>query len=301
MNNMSLKNIPEEEFDLFEESDWDFLEEEQDDTFGFFDEIEDLGVEDLEVLTPGQRVARGIGYTVVGSVMVVTIAYFSVTLIGTNHSQAVLDNLGVSTTTDERVVEKVVHRDGSDVSPEEFVEASSVITQYMRVLNNRGGFSSLDNYVNDYSHLKEEEKILRSSMRHSYDSNDAYSRALLLFSSMIEVERVNKVIEGDDGNHYAYLTIKEPDSEVLKDHFTRNSSYISQHFNQNPLTNMEVSRFYINYARTNGLPKTTREIELELEKTETGYMIEDDYYFYDVSSEVYERGVSSVIEVLGGD
>lgn len=274
-------NIIDETLDIFDESDWNFINETN---IEFFEKVETDFNTRSSMETLKYSIITLLVCLVIGGLGVYT------------YKNYILGGVDKEIFKDVEVAVKRVDG-GTQIGSEDFLEVSKVVAEYFQVLKS-DKYSELNKYCLVQSTFYESEKLFRDKMEYAFDKNDCYSRALKMFSKFFSVRRVKEVYIKDN-TYYAYVDIDYPDNNSLSEYFYIYSADMLKYFNTNDITDSNIVRYILQLASTFGLPTATSEVCIELEKVGGNYIIIDDSFLTTKCTGSYNYAVSQVVKQLG--
>lgn len=282
----------DEELNLFDESDWNFLNVQSGSNLEYFNDIRD---EDFR--------KRGINdvirYFVVTLIVCSIFLVLGVWLYNITVGRYVLTDGDANSVNDTAIaLQRVQNAEKADDS--DFIEISKVTSSYFNILQVGSSYDVLNNFCLTSSTFYSTEKAYREKMEYSYDTNDCYSRALRCFGKYFSLSKINEVLVKDD-IYYVYASMGYPDDDVLTEYFYIYSNDMTKFFNVNSITEQNVVKYIIQLADTYGIPSSTEEVCIKMCKTDSGeFVIMDDSLVTNQCTTSYNYAISQVIKILGG-
>lgn len=282
----------DEELNLFDESDWNFLNVHSGSNLEYFNDIRD---EDFR--------KRGINdvirYFVVTLIVCSIFLVLGVWLYNITVGRHVLTD-GDANSVNDTVVALQRVQDAEKADDSDFIEISKVISSYFNILQVGSSYEVLNNFCLTSSTFYSTEKAYREKMTHSYDTNDCYSRALRCFGKYFSLSKLNEVLVKDD-IYYVYANMGYPDDDVLTEYFYIYANDMTKFFNVNSIKEQNVVKYIIQLADTYGIPSSTDEVCIKMCKTDSGeFVIMDDSLVTNQCTTSYNYAISQVIKILGG-
>lgn len=281
----------DEELNLFDESDWNFLEVQEGSSLEYFNDIRD---DDFR-----KRDRKDIlRYTLATLSVCCIFLVCGVWLYNVTVGRHVLTDEDASSTNDRIVTLKRVE-DATKAEDSDYIEISKVITSYFNILQNGSSYEVLNNFCLTSSTFYDTERLYREKMEYSYDSNDCYSRALRCFGKYFSISKINEVLY-KDGTYYVYASLNYPDNEVLTEYFYIYANDMTKFFTSNEITEQNIVRYIIQLADTYGIPTSSTEICIEMYKDDSkGFVFMDDSFVTNQCTTSYNYAVSQAIKILG--
>lgn len=282
----------DEELNLFDESDWSFLEVQDGCNLEYFNDIRD---DDFRKRGTKDVIRYSCIVLVVCSVFLIS----GVWLYNVTVGRTVLTDGDASSVAD-KVVKLQRVEDADKASDKDFIEISKITSSYFNILQNGTSYDVLNNFCLTSSTFYTTEKTFREKMEYSYDINDCYSRALRCFGKYFSMSKLNEVLVKDDV-YYVYADMGYPDDEVLTEYFYIYASDMTKFFNVNDITEQNVVKYIVQLADTYGIPSSNVEVCIKMCKTDSGdFVIMDDSFVTNQCTTSYTYATSQVIKILGG-
>lgn len=282
----------DEELNLFDESDWNFLNVQSGSNLEYFNDIRDddfrkRGINDV------------IRYFVVTLIVCSIFLILGVWLYNITVGRHVLTD-GDANSVNDTVVALQRVQDAEKADDSDFIEISKVTSSYFNILQVGSSYDVLNNFCLTSSTFYSTEKAYREKMEYSYDTNDCYSRALRCFGKYFSLSKINEVLVKDD-TYYVYANMGYPDDDVLTEYFYIYANDMTKFFNVNSITEQNVVKYIIQLADTYGIPSSTEEVCIKMCKTDSGeFVIMDDSLVTNQCTTSYNYAISQVIKILGG-
>ena len=238
----------DEELNLFDESDWNFLNVQSGSNLEYFNDIRDddfrkRGINDV------------IRYFVVTLIVCSIFLILGVWLYNITVGRHVLTD-GDANSVNDTVVALQRVQDAEKADDSDFIEISKVTSSYFNILQVGSSYDVLNNFCLTSSTFYSTEKAYREKMEYSYDTNDCYSRALRCFGKYFSLSKINEVLVKDD-TYYVYANMGYPDDDVLTEYFYIYANDMTKFFNVNSITEQNVVKYIIQLADTYGIPSST--------------------------------------------
>lgn len=295
MNVRSLKDLNEEDLNLFNEEDWNFLSSNSSHTknFSYFENIRNNEFSDTKSVL--KSIATTVGVFIL-CVCTLIVGYVVFSDLIKNNISFDKDVINAVTEVDNT---KLKHVEGKEISSEDFIKVSSLFNNYFSILNSKAGYEVLnsvcDNNISNFSKL---ESYYRQNSVYSYDYNDCYSRALCEFARFIKLDKVNSVIEKDN-NYYCYITLSVPDISSLYEYYNIYSYDMTKYFGVNSLTSINVTKYLLKVTANNDLPLINKEFLFILSKKDNNFIINDDTQVSSLCTDTYTNSINQLTTILG--
>lgn len=285
----------DDSIDIFQESDWKFLSVVNTDNVNsqYFNDMRD---------TDFDKSKLSINFTVIYFTVCISIVLITCITI-------LIRSSGVFNNKDYDSVRSIgsdssgnkVYETGNDVSSDELIECSKVLTSYVDCLRDGKDYNVLNSYCASGSNFFKVYNEFKNGIKNSYDENDCYSRALKLFGSYCNISRVNKVVE-KDGVYYCYVDLILPSSEDMSEFIYMFSYDMTKFFNCNPVTQSNIIKFLLDSAETTSVPCNSREYCITLTKNDNNKLvIIDDSQFTVSCTNAYTGAISQMTVTLKGN
>lgn len=280
----------DEELDLFNEDDWNFLDVHCGENLEYFNDLRD---EDFRKTTCKDMIY----YTLITLGVCLVFLVSGLWLYSVTIGRHLISDEAVSITNDVTVSLQRIE-EGTTVPDDVYIEISKTLSGYFNILNNGSDYSMLNSFCLNSSNFTDTEELYRSKMEYTFDKNDCYARSLKCFSKYITMSRVNEVLV-KDGTYYAYVTLNYPDNDLLTEYFYTYSSDLTKYFNKCDITEQNIVRYILDTSDTYGVPTSDKEVCIELYSIDGSYLISDDSFVTNTCNSVYNHAVSQVIKNLG--
>lgn len=281
----------DEELNLFDETDWNFLNAQDGCSLEYFNDIRDY---DFRKRGKGDAIR----YCLITLTVCCIFLICGVWLYNITVGRYVLTDGDASSVVD--MVVKLERVEGAvKASDEDFIEISKITSSYFNILKNESSYDVLNNFCLTSSTFYETEKLYREKMDYSYDKNDCYSRALRCFGRYFSISKINEVLFKDD-TYYVYANLNYPDEEVLTEYFYIYANDMTKFFNVNELTEKNVVRFIIQLADTYDIQVSSEEFCMKFCLTSSGdFVLMNDSFVTNQCTTSYNYAISQVIKILG--
>lgn len=297
MNVIQHKVMNDEDLNLFDESDWDFLNvKEGSINFQFFEDVPDT-----DFTLHEHSKFRIVLFTILSSVLGVLVAFCFI--LGYQIFIEPLLNLSTEEEYQQAITEvdnsRLKHITGTVVDSSELISVSGVFNNYFYTVSSESNYSDLHNMCLSGSNFAETEERHRTKAKESYDTADCYSRALREFSSYISLDYIDEVVY-KDGVYYCYVVLNIPDSESLFDYFMGYKYEMTKFFQTHDLDQVNVTRCLLSLVENNNVPLKSQEYLFKVSKTSSGFVINDDAQVTNICTDAYNLSISNITQILGG-
>lgn len=284
-----LKDL-DEELNLFDETDWNFLEVSGNDNLEYFNDIRDS---DFRKRTKEDILKYVIVTLLSCLVLVISGVWLYDVTIG-RYSRTSGDGSVPDIVTGLKRVD-----DATNVSNEDYGKISSVISSYFNILKSGSSYDVLNNFCMTSSTFCSTEELFRDKMEYAYDKNDCYSRVLKCFGGYFSVSRINEILYKDD-IYYAYVSLNFPDNDTLTEYFYIYANDMTKYFTSNDITEQNIVKYIVKLADTYGIPTSSVEVCVEMCKDGNGeFVFMDDSFVTNRCTSSYNYAISQVTRILG--
>ena len=284
----------DDEINLFEEENWNFLEVVKDSSQNNFEYFNDIRDTDFSKHS-AKSVLTKVVVLLIFVLFITVFALLGTIFLGLNKTDIDienLNNLGSSTTT------KLVHKTGDDVDNEDFLAIQELISKYMRVVSSKGSYESLNTMCKTSSNFADTYYSNTAKIKVTYDKNDCYARALREFGGLCKINKVTDVVKKDD-IYYCYVTISVPTDANAKDFVYRNQYNIIKSFVGVKPTETELYKGLFNILDTSIFPTTSNEFEVKMVKKGSKFKIVEDTFITSICVDSHSRTVYEMSRVVG--
>lgn len=280
----------DEELNLFDENDWDFLEVQGGESLEYFNDIRDTDFKK-------RSKSDALKYAFITIFCCSLLLGSGVWLYDVTVGRKILSE-GDASSVNDKVVKLKRVEDGVSVDNDTYAEISKVISSYFNILNNESSYELLNNFCLTSSTFYETEKVYRDKMKYTYDSNDCYARALKCFGSYFSVSKINEILYKDD-TYYVYADLSYPDNEVLAEYFYIYANDMTKFFTSNEITEQNIIKYILELSDNYDIPTSSTEICIEFYKNGDDFVFMDDSFVTSQCTSSYNYAVSQVVKILG--
>lgn len=283
----------------YNENQWDFLGviEQKAENYEYFNDMRDVSFD-----KPIKKVGNTIKTVLVTSVGVAAIAVIAIFLLIKGgvigfKNQEYRDLQNASNVNMQDSVQVI---QGEKASTDERLAINNQLSNYLTILQQQSGYSSLDNITKD-SHFNNTYTDFTNQIQSSFDLNDCYARSLKAFGSYIRLKSVDEVIiEPNSGEYYAYIQVYYPAEIDIKDYVNANRySYTKYFTTAESLDTANVMRYMLeNLTVAKFTSKQTKYIQIRLVKQDNQFIIVDDSVFTELAIQGYSYCIDEIIKVL---
>lgn len=281
----------DEELNLFEDSEWDFMKvvEEQEENFEFFDDIPDIDY------SARRAKIRSI-MPFVGIIIIILVQGIWLGSLIREKPDEDYMNFQASLTEQQ----KIQYVEGDEVPSEDFVAINNLLSDYFKTLQSKQEYEMLSySCLGGKSTFAEEYDRSLREMESAFDKYDCNARALSEFGSYIKLNKISKSVV-TDGTYYIYCDTSVPSKDDVAEYIHRYSYNMTKYFTSKDVTQENVARFLLETMESNPIPLTTKTICMEVVKDkDKNFKIVDDSEVLNVASTAYNYSISQIAKVLG--
>lgn len=283
----------DEDLNLFSESDWSFLDVTEGANLEYFNDVVDV---DFRKRTTADYVR----YTLFALAFVGLILFSGIYLYHIIMSRYVTPTETVVVDGNSEDANSTVEQieGGKEVDSATYIAVSQVLSKYMGVLKRGDYYSQLNKYCKDTSTFYKSEKLYRSHIEHSFDTNDCYARALKCFGKYFSVSKVVKVLYKDN-TYYVYARINNPTEDVLTEYYHIYANHLTQYFSTHEISESSVVQYILELARTYDMPTSPEEMCFEMVKKGNSFVLKSDEGVTSQCVDAFNCATSQVIKTLG--
>ena len=282
----------DEELNLFEESEWDFMRvvDTQEENFEFFDDIPDIDYDER----------RAKIRTIVPFVGIAALIIFSgVWLVNTLSSRVDLEY--------ERLQQSLMgaqtisYVEGDEVSSEDFISINQMLASYFNTLQSKSGYDNLNALCMTDSTFATDYQNSIDKMTETWDVYDCNARAMSEFGTYIKLNKIDKAVLKDN-TYYIYCNVTVPSKDDIYQYIHLYSYNLTKYFNSNEVNQQNVARFLIDTMETNPLPTASQTLCIEVVKSADGdFKIVDDSEITSICDTAYNYAISQITKILGNN
>lgn len=282
----------DEELNLFEESEWDFMRvvDTHEENFEFFDDIPDIDYDERRAKIMTIVPFIGIAALIIGS---------GVWLGNTISSRVDIEY--------EKFQESLVggqvidYVEGDEVAGDEFIAINQMLASYFNTLKAKEGYGALNDLCITDSMFATDYQNSIDKMTETWDIYDCNARAMSEFGSSIKLNKIDKAVFADN-TYYIYCNVTVPSKDDIYQYIHLYSYNLTKYFNSNEVNQQNVARFLIDTMETNPVPTASQTICLEVMKTKDGsFKILDDSEIAGICDTAYNYAISQITKILGNN
>lgn len=291
----SKMDILDEELNLFDEDDWDFLNVSSESrNFQFFEDIPDK-----EFQYNDNKKGKFAIFVILSSILGVGVAILFITCYQIVLIPHLSTDEQVANAVNEIEAKGMEYIDGESIASDEFLKISTVFNDYFSVLKSESDYQDLNDLCTVESNFAKMEKKYRTDASASYDTEDCYARALREFGRYISLANIEE-IRYKDGIYYCYVNLSVPDTDDFYEYFYRYKYEMTKHFGVYDLDYINVTRYLLSVTDNNDIPLHTQEFLFKVSYVDNEYLITDDSQVTSICNDAYNVSISNITSILGG-
>lgn len=179
------------------------------------------------------------------------------------------------------------------------VSVSAVVNSYFNVFEQGLVLSTLNRYCVNESSVAYTEEAYRSKVKYSFDTNDCVSRGIQHFCKFISLESIDSVVL-DENVYYVTCKIKSTYIDGLNYWYKTYLQDLTYYVQCNSLSYGSLSKFMVKYMKNYAPPRETNTYIIEVVYTDGAYLIKSDNFVLGLSLDPYIKGLSALIDMIGG-
>lgn len=293
--NVIQRSADEEDLNLFDESDWDFLNiTENSRNFQYFEEVPDIDFSYDE-----HRNVKLLFFTILSSVLGVLVAILIVVCYEMYMSPVLSTQEEYEKSLQLVDNTRITHIEGASVGSDKLIDIASVVNTYFNTLKSQSDYENLNRLCLTGSNFVQVEGKYRKSAKSSYDEEDCYARALREFSRFIKLEYVDEIIY-KDGVYYCYVMLSVPNSDELFEYLMGYRYEMTKSFKTSVLDHVNITRYLLSVMANNDIPTKNKEYLFKITNIDGKYLINDDSQITNICTEAYNSAISNIVLILGG-
>lgn len=284
----------DDELNLFEETDWDFLSvvDRHDTNFEYFNDIRDTDFDKRHKFD-----LKGTIIPVFSLIVLLGTCIFMVISTGVfdkTDYNSVLNIQSINQSSDTSYV------NGADVDSENFLAITGVLSRYFRCLQDKNDYNELYEVCSATSTFADTYYNSINKVEVLFDKNDCYARALREFGGFCRLSKVNRIIYKDD-IYYCYANLTMPTSNDIYEYVYLYSYNFTKEFNTYLPTEAGIVKYLLELIRDNQLPCSSMEVCIKFVEKDGKFKITDDSFITSTCVDAYTSAVSQISTILGSN
>lgn len=281
----------DEELNLFEDSDWDFLSvlETHEENYELFEDVEDVSLSEVAK----DRYYQLMHTALLGVIALILIVWFGGIVLSRRDAkyesfQVAVDSKGT-----------INYINGTEVSGETLIDLNKVLSSYFNTMQSKSDYSNLSYMCLDKSAFEQSYRDALSKMSSNYDKYDCRARAMTEFGSYLKINKIKKAIE-KDGKYYVYCDITIPSEDDVNEYIHLYSYNLTKNFMNNEVNSQNIARFLLETMDSSPVPCTTNVLCFEMVKADDNTMrLTSDAQINSIVNSAYETAVEQISLILG--
>lgn len=285
----------DDELNLFEETDWDFLSvvDNKDTNFEYFNDIRDSDFDKRNRFRLKDYVVQIAGLCAV----LVVCSVIAIKVSGIFDRDEYKKVAGISSVNSDTAI---TYESGSDVSSEDLINISGVVNDYFRILKSEGDYKGMYNLCATTSNFADTYYSVTNKVQTVYDNNDCYARMLRELAGFCSLNKVTKVVVKDD-TYYCYLNVNMPTSNDVYEYAYLYQYNFTKKFNNTVPTEAGIVQYLLDTTNENPISCSSAEICIKLIKKDGSFKIVDDSFATSTCSDAYTSLVNQISKMLGAN
>ena len=290
-----LKSL-DDELNLFEENDWDFLSviNSYDTNFEYFNDVRDTDFDKSNSSFIREHIFSLLSLIIV----LIACIFTAISTSGILDKKEYYDTLNMKSVNSGR--DYLNYVDGSEVDSNTLLRISWVLNNYFNCLQAEDDYNSLNEYCSNSSFFANTYYDAVSKVEVLYDKNDCYARSLRKFGGLCRLLKINKIVY-KDGVYYCYLNMSLPTKDDMIEYVYLYSYNFTKEFNTYLPTEAGIVKYMLDLMETNQVPCSSVEICLELREKDGTFSIVNDSYIATICVDAYTTVVNQISLILGSN
>lgn len=289
-----LKSL-DDELNLFEETDWDFLSvvDNHDTNFEYFNDIRDTDFDKRGKFKIKEHILP----------IVSVIAVLSACIIIVINTTGILDRSDYDSVLNMQSVNQaagISYVSGEDVDSDTFLAISGVLNRYFKCLQSEDSYDDLYDTCSVTSTFADTYNSSVNKVEVLYDRNDCYARALREFGSFCSLLKVNKVVYKDN-IYYCYANVVMPTSNDVYEYVYLYSYNFTKEFTTYLPTEAGIVKYLLKLTEDNSVPCSSVEICIKFVEKDGEYKLVDDSFVTSICVDAYTSAVNQISKILGSN
>lgn len=283
----------DEELNLFEDSDWDFMSvlETHEENYQLFEELDEVSLTEMRKIRVGQLMPLAS----LGVLMVVGMIWLGGIALDKKDAEYDAFNLAVDNQGQVQYVE------GEEITGEKFIELNQTLSSYFNTLQSKSDYSNLSYMCLDSSTFEKEYRSSLQQMSSNFDKYDCNARAMSEFGSYLKLNKISKVIK-KDGQYYVYCNITVPSKDDVYEYIHLYSYNLTKNFMNTEVSSQNIAKFLLDTMNSNPVPCTTQLMcFVMVDASDNTVRLTTDKNITEVIDAAYDTAIQQISKILGGN
>lgn len=283
----------DEELNLFEDSDWDFMSvlETHEENYQLFEELDEVSLSDMHKI----NVTHLIPFASLGVLLVVGLVWLGGIALDKKDAEYQAFSLSVDNKGQIQYVE------GEEITGEKFISLNQTLSSYFNTLQSKSDYSNLTYMCLDSSTFETEYRTSLQRMESNFDKYDCNARAMSEFGSYLKLNKINKAIK-KDGKYYVYCDVTVPSKDDVYEYIHLYSYNLTKNFMNTEVSSQNVAKFLLETMDSNPVPCTTQLMCFVMVDASDGTVrISTDKDITNIVSTAYDTAVQQIGKILGSN
>lgn len=285
----------DDELNLFEETEWDFLSvvDTKDTNFEYFNDIRDSDFDKRNRFRIKDYALQIIGLCAILAVC----SIFAIRNSGIFDQDDYRQIADISSVNSGAIT---YYENGSDASSEDLIAISGVVNDYFKILQSKGDYNGMYNLCATTSNFADTYYSVTNKVQEVYDDNDCYARMLREFAGFCSVNKVTKVVVKDD-TYYCYLSVNIPTASDVSEYAYLYQYNFTKKFANSVPTEAGIVQYLLDTTNENPISCSSTEICIKFIKKDGSFKIIDDSFATSTCSDAYTSLVNQISKMLGAN
>lgn len=283
----------DEELNLFEDSDWDFMSvlETHEENYQLFEELDEVSLTEMRKIRVGQLMPLAS----LGVLMVVGMIWLGGIALDKKDAEYDAFNLAVDNQGQVQYVE------GEEITGEKFIELNQTLSSYFNTLQSKSDYSNLSYMCLDSSTFEKEYRSSLQQMSSNFDKYDCNARAMSEFGSYLKLNKISKVIK-KGGQYYVYCNITVPSKDDVYEYIHLYSYNLTKNFMNTEVSSQNIAKFLLDTMNSNPVPCTTQLMcFVMVDASDNTVRLTTDKNITEVIDAAYDTAIQQISKILGGN
>lgn len=285
----------DDDLNLFEETDWDFLSvvDTKDTNFEYFNDIRDSDFDKRNRFRIKDYVVQIVGICAVLAICSV----IAIKVSGIFNQDEYKQVAGIASVNQGAITN---YEQGDDVSNEDFIAISGVASDYFKILKSESDYNGLYALCATTSSFADTYYSVTNKVQTVYDDNDCYARMLRELAGFCSLNKVTKVVAKDDA-YYCYLSVNMPTSNDVYEYAYLYQYNFTKKFSNSVPTEAGIVQYLLDTTNENPISCSSTEICVKMIKKDGSFKFVDDSFATATCSDAYTSLVNQISKMLGAN